>query len=127
LEITHALEQQVFPQVANLLNLEVDLLFFDTTSTYFELDEPDTPIARDQRGVPLPSDGNAGDGHGDGVGDGVTSAGFRSYGRSKDHREDLPQVVIGMAVTRTGIPVRVWCWPGNPRHPGVLRQGKDAL
>src|SRR6266540_3588615 len=40
-------------------------------------------------------------------------AGFRTYGKSKDHRPDLPQVVIGMAVTRTGIPVRVWCWPGN--------------
>ena len=42
LEITHALEQEVFHQVANLLNLEVDLLFFDTTSTSLELDEPDT-------------------------------------------------------------------------------------
>src|SRR5438034_2974345 len=46
LEIHAALEREVFGQVANLLNLEVDLLFFDTPSTYFELDEPDTPIAR---------------------------------------------------------------------------------
>src|SRR6266508_3455216 len=43
----------------------------------------------------------------------VTGVGFRSYGHSKDHRDDLPQIVVGMAVTRTGIPVRVWCWPGN--------------
>jgi hypothetical protein len=127
LEITHALEQEVFHQVANLLNLEVDLLFFDTTSTYFELDEPDTPIARDQRGLPLPSDGNAGDGHGDGAGDGVTTAGFRSYGKSKDHREDLPQIVVGMAVTRTGIPVRVWCWPGNTSDQVLIRQVKQDL
>jgi hypothetical protein len=28
---------------ATLLNLEVDLLFFDTTSTYFETDEADAP------------------------------------------------------------------------------------
>src|SRR5680860_968843 len=35
LEIAPALEKEVFHQVANLLNLEVDLLFFDTTSTYF--------------------------------------------------------------------------------------------
>jgi Transposase DDE domain len=127
LEITHALEREVFHQVANLLNLEVDLLFFDTTSTYFELDEPDTPIARDQRGLPFPSDGNPGDGHGDGAGDGVTPAGFRSYGKSKDHREDLPQIVIGMAVTRTGIPVRVWCWPGNTSDQVLIRQVKDDL
>ncbi len=32
-------------------NLEVDLLFFDTTSTYFELEEPDEPVARDEHGA----------------------------------------------------------------------------
>ncbi len=30
------------------------VLFLDITSTYFELDEPVTPVARDQRGVPVP-------------------------------------------------------------------------
>jgi hypothetical protein len=36
---------------------------------------------------------------------------------SKDHRPDLPQVVIGLAVTREEIPVRCWCWPGqHQRH-----------
>jgi hypothetical protein len=32
-EVRHALERQVFSQVAAALDLEVDLLFFDTTST----------------------------------------------------------------------------------------------
>jgi DDE family transposase len=124
LEIHTALEREVFSQVANLLNLEVDLLFFDTTSTYFELDEPDTPVARDQRGVPIPD--ADGDGHGDGAGEPASStAGFRSYGKSKDHRDDLPQIVVGMAVTRTGIPVRVWCWPGNDQ--ALIRQVKADL
>src|SRR5919204_2079415 len=54
LEIQHELEREVFGQVANLLNLEVDLLFFDTTSTYFELEEADEPIARDEHGRPDP-------------------------------------------------------------------------
>jgi len=123
LEIHAALEREVFGQVANLLNLEVDLLFFDTTSTYFELDEPDEPIARDQRGhvLPEPSDPATGDG------DGAKPAGFRAYGKSKDHRDDLPQVVIGMAVTRTGIPVRVWCWPGNTGDQALIRQVKQDL
>jgi hypothetical protein len=123
LEIKPSLEQAVFHQVANLLNLEVDLLFFDTTSTYFELDEPDEPIARDQRGhvLPEPSDPARGDG------DGAKPAGFRTYGKSKDHRDDLPQVVIGMAVTRTGIPVRVWCWPGNTGDQALIRQVKADL
>jgi IS4 transposase len=134
LEIAHDLEKAVFWQVATLLDLEVDLLFFDTTSTYFELDEPDAPIARDQRGMSAPppgGDGNPGDGHGAGVqGDAAataTTAGFRSYGKSKDHRDDLPQVVVGMAVTRTGIPVRVWCWPGNTTDAALIRQVKHDL
>src|SRR5205085_8186930 len=58
-------QEAVFFACADLLNLEVDLLFFDTTSTYFERDEPET-------------------------GDGA----FRVYGHSKDHRPDLPQIVI---------------------------------
>jgi len=81
-------QEVVFFAVANLLNLEVDLLFFDTTSTYFERDSED----------------------GDTGADG-SDRGFRRYGHSKDHRPDLPQIVIGLAVTREGIPVRVWCWP----------------
>jgi hypothetical protein len=126
LEIHAALEREVFGQVANLLNLEVDLLFFDTTSTYFELDEPDAPVARDQRGVPVPD--ADGDGHGEGAGDKDTDkAGFRSYGKSKDHRDDLPQIVVGMAVTRSGVPVRVWCWPGNTSDSALIRQVKDDL
>ncbi|MGH8940502.1 MAG: IS1634 family transposase, partial [Actinomycetes bacterium] len=134
LEIAGDLEKAVFWQVATLLDLEVDLLFFDTTSTYFQLDEPDAPIARDQRGMPVPDpdgDASTGDGHGtDGEGDGAataTTAGFRSYGHSKDHRDDLPQIVVGMAVTRTGIPVRVWCWPGSTSDQVLIRQVKDDL
>jgi hypothetical protein len=126
LEIHAALEREVFGQVANLLNLGVDLLFFDTTSTYFQLDEPDTPVARDQRGVPVPD--AVGVGHGQGPGDKDTdTAGFRSYGKSKDHRDDLPQIVVGMAVTRTGIPVRVWCWPGSTSDSALIRQVKSDL
>jgi Transposase DDE domain len=117
LEIKDALEREVFWQVATLLDLEVDLLFFDTTSTYFELDEPDPPVARDERGTALP----------DTTTDGATKAGFRTYGKSKDHRDDLPQVVVGMAVTRSGIPVRVWCWPGNTPDSALIRQVKQDL
>ncbi|WP_449066611.1 IS1634 family transposase, partial [Planomonospora algeriensis] len=53
--------------------------------------------------------------------------GFRSFGKSKDHRDDLPQVVIGMAVTRTGIPVRVWSWPGATGDSALIRQVKDDM
>jgi hypothetical protein len=130
-DVAPELERQVFGQVANLLNLEVDLLFFDTTSTYFELDGPDEPVARDARGRIKPTDATDGedgehDGEGEGEGKGKT-IGFRTYGKSKDHRGDLPQIVVGMAVTRDGIPVRVWCWPGNTGDSTLIRQVKTDM
>lgn len=121
LEIAPALEKAVFHEVANLLNLEVDLLFFDTTSTYFCIDEADEAVDRDVRGEVLPDDGD---------GDAETPAattGFRTYGKSKDHRDDLPQIVVGLAVTREGIPVRVWSWPGNTSDSALIRQVKADL
>jgi len=120
LEIRGALEKAVFDRAADLLGLEIDLLFFDTTSTYFVTEEADAPIARDAQGIPVP------DGAGDAAGQG-REAGFRTWGNSKDYRDDLPQVVIGMAVTRTGIPVRVWCWPGNTSDSALIRQVKDDM
>jgi hypothetical protein len=112
------LERQVYNQVADLLNLEVDLLFFDTTSTYFELEEADEKVLRDWRGEPAASQDDA---------DPDKTAGFRTHGKSKDSRDDLPQIVIGMAVTRDGIPVRVWCWPGNTADSALIRQVKDDM
>ncbi|WP_443667717.1 IS1634 family transposase [Kitasatospora humi] len=122
-EVTDDLEKRVFDEVANLLDLEVDLLFFDTTSTYFELEEADEPAARDDRGRLLTHD------HPPAEEDGEPSdqAGFRTFGRSKDSRDDLPQIVIGMAVTRDGIPVRVWSWPGNTGDQKLIRQVKDDM
>ena len=138
------LARGVFDQVAHLLNLEVDLIFFDTTSTYFETEQPDQPVWRDHRGrVVDPDDdtgnddtGNDDTGNDDTGNDGgndewpagaTTRVGFRSHGKSKDSRDDLPQVVVGMAVTRDGIPVRVWCWPGNTSDSPLIRQVKDEL
>jgi len=97
LENEAELQKQVYYSVANLLNLEVDLLYFDTTSTYFEIEDED--------------------------GDG----GLRRRGHSKDHRPDLPQAVIGLAVTRDGIPVRCWVWPGNTADMSVVEQVKKDL
>ncbi|MEA4882958.1 MAG: hypothetical protein VB144_04705 [Clostridia bacterium] len=71
------IQESVFFSTANLLNLEVDLLYFDTASTYFEV-EPD------------PEDEEE----------------LRRLGHSKDHRPDLLQAVIGLAVTRERISVR---------------------
>jgi Transposase DDE domain len=119
LEIREPLEKAVFDKAAEVLDLEIDLLFFDTTSTYFVTEEADAPVARDQHGNTVP-DGTEDAGGG-------REAGFRTWGKSKDRRDDLPQVVIGMAVTRTGIPLRVWCWPGNTSDSALIRQVRDDM
>jgi hypothetical protein len=117
-QVRAAVEKEIYGQVANLLNLEVDLLFFDTTSTYFELDSEDEAVPRDKNGNLTGDEQKAAEGK---------PAPFRAYGKSKDHRDDLPQIVIGMAVTRDGIPVRVWCWPGNTSDSALIRQVKDDM
>jgi hypothetical protein len=117
LEIRGALEKEVFDRVAELPGTETDLLFFDTTSTYFVTEDADAPVPRDERGNAVPG---AEDGE-------LKTAGFRTWGKSKDHRDDLPQVVIGMAVTRDGIPLRVWCWPGNTADSALIRQVRDDM
>jgi hypothetical protein len=121
-EIKDDLERRVFGSLVTLLSLEVDVLFFDTTSTCFETEDEDEPVARDDHGIPLAS-GNAGSGQG---GEREPGA-LRTWGKPKDHRDDLPQVVIGMAVTRDGIPVRVWCWPGDTAGSKLIRQVKDDM
>jgi len=40
LEHQDAIQKEVFWSTASLLNLTVDLIFFDTTNTYFEIDDP---------------------------------------------------------------------------------------
>ena len=101
LQVEPELAEAVYWATADLLNLEVDLLLLDTTSTYFEIDEPDAAADGQQ--------------------------GFRCLGKSKDDRDELPQVVIGLAVTRSGIPIRVWCWPGNTNDQTVIAQVKEDL
>ncbi len=119
LEIRGALEKEVFDRVADLPGLETDLLFFDTTSTYFVTEDADAPVPRDERGGAVPG--------GSTEGGELRTAGFRTWGKSKDHRDDLPQAVIGLAVTRDGIPLRVWCWPGNTADSALIRQVKDDM
>ena len=114
LEQAEAVQEAVFGSVADLLNLEVDLVFFDTTSTYFEVEsDPDT------------SSGDVDDANAAAVSE--VDGSLRRRGHSKDSRPDLPQVVIGLAVTKTGIPVRCWVWPGNTSDQTVVEQVRDDL
>jgi hypothetical protein len=117
--------ERIFSATANLLNLSCDIIFVDTTSTYFERDLADGEIdldlaksaeekATEQKAgpdTPGPSE----------------SATRRFNKHSKDHRPDLPQVVLGMAVTAEGVPVRCWTFPGNTSDQVIIRTIRDDL
>jgi hypothetical protein len=107
-EASDEVQKAVFFNVANLLNLEVDVIFLDTTSTYFELEDEDSDADPEEE----PS--------------GRAST-IRRRGYSKDARPDLAQVVIGLAMTREGIPVRCWVWPGNTGDQMVVEEVKRDL
>lgn len=96
LEHAEGLQKEVFWSTASLLNLTVDLIFFDTTNTYFEIEEPG------------PSE-------------------LKAYGKSKEKRDDLPLVTVGLAVTREGIPVRCWVLPGNQHDSQSVAQVQQDL
>jgi hypothetical protein len=105
----------VFGSVATLLNLDVDLVFVDTTSTYWQVDVPDE-LADALREEPDDDEVSVPD-----------QGGARVFGHSKDHRPDLPQVVIAMAVTRDGIPIRCWTFPGDEPDTTIIRRVKEDL
>jgi hypothetical protein len=73
------IEEALFERRRDLFT-EVELVFFDTTSLYFE-------------------------------GRGGESIGQR--GHNKDHRPDLKQMIVGMAVDVEGRPICCEMWPGN--------------
>ena len=114
LDALDEIASEVFGSVAHLLNLDLDLIFVDTTSTYWELDAADQLLdlqdSVDDDGVTRPLE-----------------HGKRAFGHSKDFRTDLPQVVIAMAVTRDGVPVRCWTFPGNTPDTSIIRTVKDDL
>jgi len=103
---------EIFYSVAHLLNLDVDIVFAATTA-YWEMEvaaELAETAAGDEDDDSLPEE-----------------EGARLFGHSKDHRDDLPQVVIAMAVTRDGIPVRCWTFPGSTGDQKIIRKVKDDL
>ena len=125
------LQRDVFWSVRNLFNLEVDVLFINTTSTYFEIegedlddDEAEDDAAEGEGAAGVGSDGAI---ELDAAAE-RARRGLRKRSReSKDSRPGLAQAVIGFAVTRDGIPVRCWVWPGNTVDATVIDEVKRDL
>jgi transposase len=101
-----SLEQELFFRTADLFNADVDLVFWDTTTLYFEIDAEDE-AGEDWQGRPIPA--------------------LRKRGHNKEGRDGNPQVVVGLALTREGLPVRSWVFPGNTADVTTIDHLKDDL
>jgi len=84
--VKDVVEEELFARRRDLFT-ELEMVFFDTTSLYFE-------------------------------GEGGEDPGRR--GKSKDHRPDLPQMVVGMVLDTTGRPLCCELWPGNTTDATTL-------
>jgi transposase len=82
-ESNEALQKRVFTEVAKHASLELNLIFLDTTNTYFETNED------------------------------TSDTGLVKRGYSKEGMSELPLVSIAVAVTNTGTPIRSWVFPGT--------------
>lgn len=110
-----AIEQAVYFRTADLLNADVELIFYDTTSLHFEVDDEDVGVGEQDQVR------------------GSQAAGRKAYraprkrGKSKNGRDDAPQIVVGLAVTRDGLPVRHWIFPGNTVDVTTVERVKRDL
>jgi hypothetical protein len=88
------IEQALYQKGLDLFNQPLDLVFFDTTTLYFEGRGPE---------------------------------GLARLGKSKDHRPDHPQVVLGVLMRRDGLPIACEVWPGNTADVTRLTVIADVL
>ena len=91
-------ESHLYSELCNLTNLDLRLVCYDLTSTYFET-----------------------------VGAGGPRFPSRDYGYSRDHRSDRPQVVIGLLVTGDGIPIAHHVFAGNTSEVKTLPSVMEDL
>jgi transposase len=87
------IETHLFTELCNLTNLDLRLVCYDLTSTYFEGEERSSER--------FPS---------------------KAFGYSRDHRGDRPQIVIGLLVTSDGIPIAHHVFSGNTADRSTLPQ-----
>lgn len=88
-------ERNVFFHTADLFNLQVDLIFYDTTTASFSIDQEDED-------------------------------GLRRFGRAKEGNWG-PMIVVALAVTREGLPVRCWVFPGNTTDVNTVEKIRKDL
>jgi hypothetical protein len=95
-----------FLRTAALFRADVALIVWETTRVSCEVDDADTAWET-KRNTTLPP--------------------WRKRGYNKAGRGQQPQVVGGLALTRDGLPVRSWVFPGQTVDATTVAQGKERL
>jgi Transposase DDE domain len=98
LEHKDALFTHLADRWRDLFNASFDVLLYDLTSTYFEINAAD-----------LPADAK------------------RRHGYSRDKRGDCPQLVIALIVTPEGLPLAYEVLPGNTADNTTLRSFLEKI
>jgi transposase len=95
-------ERHLYARLTDLANLDLRLVCYDLTSTYFE------GAVRPSKAFPS-----------------------RAFGFSRDHRSDRPQIVIGLLTTADGIPIAHHVFAGNTADvttlPAVLEDLRERF
>jgi transposase len=91
--IKDEIEKNLYNQMIDLFSPDVDLVFYDITSSYFEGDGPE----------------------------------IAAHGYSRDHRPDLKQIVVALAVTREGFPIFHEVYPGNTADVSTVADAVSIL
>ena len=91
LEHKTALFDHLVGRWRDLFNVSFDVLLYDLTSSYFEIDPP------------------------------LDEQSKRQFGYSRDHRPDCVQVVIALVITPEGFPLAYEVLPGNTADSTTLR------
>ncbi|VBB44870.1 transposase (fragment) [uncultured Desulfatiglans sp.] len=116
MDLLHAssaeVEKSIFFNTANLFNLETDVIFYGSTTASLEIDfEHAEHVMRAESGEEDPS---------------RPVSGPRKRGKSKNGTWN-PQVVVALAFTREGFPVRSWMFPGNRANVTTVETVKQDL
>jgi hypothetical protein len=114
-------EKRVFFQTADLMHLTVDLVFYDTTTASFAIDFEDADEPLEETSSPpsaVTQPPEAAGNH--------PTLGLRKRGLGKEGSWEL-QIVVALAVTREGLPVRSWVLPGNTTDVTTIAKVKAEL
>jgi hypothetical protein len=102
----NAIKEEVFWNSVDLFKLDVDLVFYDATTAWFETDDEDV-ASHEWRGLKFEL--------------------LRKRSHGKEGQDNDPQVNIALAVTREGIPVLSWVFPGNTSDVTTVTKIKGDL